>query len=944
MTTDIIQHASISGELSHNLWGRTDFEKYDSAWARAQNWTVDYRGGLFTRAGFEFGDIIEWTPNQVVRFIEFQFSPDTANTYVCVFTNLKVRFIQDNAYVLQTSKTVTGVTVDAIIGSRLIFTSIAHGYLNGDMVKLSDFTSESLGFLEGRTGFVSGKTNDTFRLLDPMTNFDFIKKAGALTEVGAVSRVYTITSPYSESELTRLQAVQIRDYVRLTHPNHPIKNLIRHTEKNWTIEDEVIGRAVSVPGNLSTAARSHQELDAFVYHVTAVSKTGEESLPRIHIVTDGPNLMWENSRYITITWNRTTTALYYNIYRSREVPASANAYSDMVVGYVGQSVGNIFTDSGVVPDFSKQPPLENNPFANGRIEYVTITNGGSGYTYTNAINWPIGGTGAYGFVITDGTGSSTIRGIRVLNGGKNYSSDVVTVSGGTGASMTATRSSLSGNNPHCCALFQQRMVYGATDSFPLRLFGSRPGFLSNFDVGFISSDADAYELDLDTDKVSPIRHILPVRGGLLTFNEIGVWLVSGRSGAVLNPNNAQSELQNATGSGYVRPAYVDSYIMYVTGSGQEIRMLAYDDYSKVFGDNNVSLLSNHLFSPDLAINSLTYCPVPYKTIYATQANGRLLCMTIDNANSVYGCTPNWTRGYFRECLSINENGTSKLYVAVERLIQGKKVMFFERQHEREFDQLEEACCADSCLKLGFTLPTADIQPSSSTGAVTFTVRSGSAVFAADSVGKIVRVGDGKALIQSRAADSKSATGVWQRNLTEVVPETTTLPIYVSGGWTMNSPVTTINGLWHLEGEAVSALADGEVVEDLIVTGGRVTLTTPASRVSIGLGYTCIGQTLPPTTNDIPIEGRRKDTVGVALRIHESTGLKYGTRLDKLYEVADRTRKLGWSTVPALRDTILYEIVNSGWEYDNQLYFVQDKPLPASILAVIRDMEVGDDKG
>lgn len=945
MTVDIIQHASIAGELARNLWGRTDFEKFDSAWAQAHNWTVDYRGGLFTRAGFEFGDYISWAPGEAIKFIEFQFAPDTANTYLCVFTDLRIRFVQDNAYVLEESKVVTGVVADMALGNQLRLTVTAHGYANGDWVKLSGFTQATLLKLNGRSVIVSDKTNNTFRVIDPGTGLN-ITSTSAVTGTGQANRVYSIPSPYGEEELARLQAVQIRDHVRLTHPNHPIKNLIRNDATDWEVKDEVIGRTIGVSASLSATAWSHTEGDTFVYHVTAVSIDGEEGLSRITITPNGPEHTTKPNRYLTVSWARVPGALYYNVYRSRVVSTNTgeNIFSDMTVGYIGQSVGTSFTDPGITPDFQKQPPLENNPFANGRIEFVTVTAGGSGYVFSSVITWPAGGTGAYGFLVTEGR-PSPVRGLRVLSGGKNYTSDVITASVGSGAVMTATRSAAFGNNPHCCALFQQRMVYGATDQHPLRIFGSKPGFLSNFDVGFISSDEDAYEFDLDTDKVSPIRHMLPVRGGLLAFNQIGVWLVSGRSNAILNPNNAQAELQNATGSGYVRPTYVDSYVIYATGSGQEIRMLAYDDYAKVFGDNNVSLLSNHLFSPNLDITSLTYCAVPYKVIYATQANGRLLSLTIDNANSVYGCTPNWTRGYFRECLSISEEGTSRLYVAVERNVGGKKVMFFERQHGRNFAQLEDACCADACLKLTPTFPAASMQPSSLDGPVTFTILEGTLAFNNNSIGQIVRCGAGKAIIESRMTGNAGiGFGRWLRPLAKASPESPPLPIFEAGEWTLDPEVTTIGGLWHLEGKAVSCLADGEVVGGLTVLNGQVTLPVAASRVVVGLGYSCIGQSLPLTTNDTPIEGRRKDIVGVALRLHETAGLKYGSSLEKLYDLADRGRRLGWHSDPYLRDGVVYEISIGDWKYDAQVYFVQNDPLPASILSFIRDIDVGDDKG
>jgi len=51
-----------------------------------------------------------------------------------------------------------------------------------------------------------------------------------------------------------------------------------------------------------------------------------------------------------------------------------------------------------------------------------------------------------------------------------------------------------------------------------------------------------------------------------------------------------------------------------------------------------------------------------------------------------------------------------------------------------------------------------------------------------------------------------------------------------------SPTTSFSGLSHLEGETVSILADGLVLDDEVVSGGSVNLSTTYSVVHIGLGY------------------------------------------------------------------------------------------------------------
>lgn len=941
MSVDLIQHASTAGELAKNLWGRTDFEKYDSAWARAQNWTVDYRGGLFSRAGLEFGDIIEWTKGEAVKFVEFQFSPDEANTYICIFTNDRVRFVQDNAYVLETAQNVTAVSNGT--GNRITLAVNAHGYSNGDWVKLSGFTHASLLFLNGRTVEVANVTANNFSIQDAASDADLTTIIS--TGTGSVALIYTITSPYGEEHLSRLQVKQLRDFVRMTHPDFPIYNLIRNDATDWEITAEVIGTAApTVTGLSGSISSGADENDCHVWMVTAVNEDGEEGPPDIFILTDGPNITTEYNRVIKLTWPVVAGAVLYNVYRSRAYSTSdgTGIMSDATVGYIGQSTGNRFTDPGITPDFTKQPPIGQNPFANGRIKYVTVGAGGTGAQYDSAITWPSGGSGAYGFLVCEvAAAGNVIRGVKVLNGGMDYTGTSVTVAAAAGETLTAELSPASGNNPHCCALFQQRMLYAATDNFPLRIFGSRPGLLSNFDTSEISSDGDAYEFDLDAEKVSPIRHLFPVRTGILAFNELGVWLLSGRSGNALTANNAQADPQNSAGSSFIPPISVDVNIVFVSAAGQEIQQLAYTDNARVFENQNVSLLANHLFSSQNDIVALTWAPTPFKVVYAVQETGRMLSLTLDAANGVYACTPNFTKGYFREAMAILEENESRLYVAVQREINGSDVLYFERMSPRRQTVLEDAFCVDSGLEVTKTYPSGHLEPTTFTGAVTFNV-TGATPFVSGDIGKIIRCGDGRATI-SGFTDTNTVTGTWTRNLTEHKPEDEDTPAHFeSGDWTMDSASTTIRGLWHLEGETITGLADGAVFEET-VSSAAITLDAAASRVSAGLAYKCIAQTLPVTAGDLVLESRRKDIVGVSLRMHETTGLKYGKDLTHLYEIADRAQRL-WGTADRLRSEMIYEIHTGTWERDETVYFVQDSPRPAAILNFVRDIDLGDGKG
>lgn len=941
MTADLIQYASISGELAKNLWGRSDFQKYDAGWARAHNWFVDYRGGLFNRAGFAFGDFIEWTDGHAIKFFEFQYSPDQANTYLIIFTDDKIRFVQDNAYVLEDAKTVSNV---ALSGGDVRITSTAHGYVTGELIKLAGFTDADLTFLNGMTAFVEKIDDDNIELTSVIDSTTIGLGSLTYTSGGSLYRVYTVTSPYGQEDLDELQITQIRDFLRLTHTEYPIKNLVRNDVTDWTLANESTSNSIERPSNIVRNAVSSSSSATVLYQITAVDENGNESLPAWHNVDDfdnGPNFS-SAAHWIRLSWNGTTTAVYYNVYRSRAVDSNANTMSDMEFGYIGKSWGTMFIDRVTTPDFSKKPPQEGNPFANAAVKFVQITNEGSGYDLTAEVDDPAGGTGFLGYFVRRNNSSVSLNGVKVISGGQDYTGTAVGVTGGgAGVDFAATAhlTAASGNYPGCSAIFQQRQMYAGTLEMPLGLFGSRPGLFSNFDFSDVNADDDAYDFELDAEKVSAIRHIIPMRAGVLVFNQVGVWYLYGRGNTGLNGNTAQAEIQGTVGATFAKPVYVESYVLYVTDTANELHMMVYDDYAKAYQSRNISMLSNHLFGAEYDITSLTYTSTPFKTVAVTQSNGRLILLTIDSNNDVFAACPQWTKGKFEYGCKVTESGRNRLYVAVRRIINGNVVLFFERMHTREFATLEEAFFVDAGLSTDRTYPAATLTPSSLTGSVTFSASA--AVFASGDVGKIIRCGTGKATITTFNS-STEVVATWTRDLADVEPESTSPKIFAANEWTMDATFTTVSGLWHLEGEDVTILADGEVVTGKTVSSGALTLDTAASVVHVGLAYTSIAQTLPPTASDVVIEGRRKNIKGIAFRINETYGVKTGATLDKLYEIHDRAKRL-WSTASRLRDEMVHEIVASHWSLDNQLYIVQDSPRPAGILNFIRDTELGDDK-
>jgi hypothetical protein len=845
LSNHLIQYAFVAGEIAEKLLGRTDFEKYDLGLKKATNWFVDYRGGLTTRPGTLFCD---WALGaaEPARMFPFQFSPDTANTYLVIFGDGWIRFMQDGGYVLQTAKNISAVTK----ADPGVVTATSHGFSNGDLVSIASVGG--MTELNGRTFKISNVTTHTFRL---NTQFEFVDGAldtsgyGTYTSGGTASRVYTVTHTYDPDDLPELQAKQIGDLLRLTHKDYPIKNLNRFGHTNWTLTAETFRGAAGYVAIPSQPTPSSVGVAGAGYVVTFVDDEGNESAPSYFVwLTDSVDFT-VTAGSATITWTPVSGAILYRIYRTRVLANQDDLNGAMSFGLLGFAHGNIFTDNNIIPDFTVQPPLVRDPFSAGQVDYVEITNGGTGYNPI-ATNLSAGGpgTGFRGELIIVG---GIVTGVRVLDHGSGYVTPptltVTALDGGSGAACTAHITDQT--SPRASARFQQRQVYAGSEGFPLRVWGSQPGHLSNFNEGEIVSDDMSFEFDLDANDVAPIRHLLPVRGGLLAMTTSGVWAITGDQGRAVTPTNATAEPQTYVGVSLVEPLTIDTDILYVTAKESTVRLLTYNDLSKIYGGQDMSILSSHLFSQDNPIIRWSYQEAPYRSVWAVREDGSFCNFSIIKEQNVYAWTPCETAGLVREVVTLTENGQDTTYIVVDRWIRSILVRYIEVFGDREDANernAEDAICVDSGLTQIAHYPAARLTAFSGdafTEGVSITFITDSPVFVLGHVGDVIRVAGGKYLITAFVTASK-VTCTTLRGATEVVPSTQILNKGEDGEWTLDDHESTFSGLWHLEGQTVSVLGDGVVLDQAVVVDGEITLDDGVTRCVIGLPFTCTAQTLP----------------------------------------------------------------------------------------------------
>jgi len=699
---------------------------------------------------------------------------------------------------------------------------------------------------------------------------------------GTVSRVYKIASPYAAEDLAGLKLAQSASVMTLTHPDYPPYALTATAPTAWTFTQIVFGTTVlpptSVAGSPSSAGTTN-----YAYVVTSIDSTGQQSVPSAVANVAAAVNVGATAGTITVSWAAASGAASYNVYKAGisftgAVPVGAS------FGFVGSATGVSFVDSNIVPDYTTSPPIAQNPFTS--------------------------------------------------------------------------------NNPITFCYFQQRATYGGSLSQPTDFWMSQPGSFNNFNVSHPTQDDDAISGTIVSLQVNEISAMIPMPGGLVTLTSKGAWQISGSSGgassnAPITPQDATATPQAYNGASDIQPIVVNYDIVYVQAKGSSVRDLAYNIQTNIYTGADISILSNHLFL-NYQIREWAYAEEPFKVIWAVRSDGILLSLTFVKEQEIYGWARHDTLGQFKSVSSITEGQVDAVYVGVKRYIGGQWVQMIERFDDRMFTysnanpqnlvnlpipcirgNAESAWCVDCGVQSTLPEPAAELTADTSYGAVRFTASA--AVFSADDVDSVLRMGGGIATIATFVSPT-ILEGTWNVSPSAVLsndPANTPLPAE-SGDWSLTTPFTTFYGLDYLEGQTVSILADGSVVTPQVVTNGSITLSSPATLVTVGLKYQAQLQTMYlDIGSGETVQGKRKRVTALTVRADNTRGLSAGRTFATLVPIKEFNPYVPINYAIPLVTGDERVVMDALWDDVGQICLQQDDPLPATVLGVIPEIVVGD---
>lgn len=168
--------------------------------------------------------------------------------------------------------------------------------------------------------------------------------------------------------------------------------------------------------------------------------------------------------------------------------------------------------------------------------------------------------------------------------------------------------------------------------------------------------------------------------------------------------------------------------------------------------------------------------------------------------------------------------------------------------------------------------------------------------------------------------------------------------FVDSGLTYDgSPVTTLSGLNHLEGEEVAILADGSTHPNRTVDSGSITLQREASVVHVGLPYDSILQTMRPEagSSDGTAQGKTKRITDVIIRFLATIGAKAGPDENTLDEIQFRRGSDPMNAPPPVFTGDKEVEWPNGYDTDGFVVIKQEQPLPMTVVAIMPQLHTQD---
>ena len=393
----------------------------------------------------------------------------------------------------------------------------------------------------------------------------------------------------------------------------------------------------------------------------------------------------------------------------------------------------------------------------------------------------------------------------------------------------------------------------------------------------------------------------------------------------------------------MQPVKTLDAILFPSSDGAELHELVLNG----FGTRDLTVRARHV--GEVPIGEIALLRYPDKRVFLRRDDGSVYVLLYERAENIAAFAPLRLGGGFDggapvvESLAVlpRPDGPDELWMIVKRTIDGATVRrreTLDRIWARGRDRVEAQHYADACVIV-------DRWNANTASSVTVSLAAAGANRPGDAV-SVARNGvsfvDGDELwvrkthVPARAGDEPGPMRIRMTGpgagvlLTSAPAALLATPLYEYA-----KASATVTGLDHLEGEAVSVLADGAPAPGLVVSDGAIALPETAAYVVVGLPYQARLVSLPiePGSRLGSSRGVRKMAEQFVLILKDTIGGRFGQSGRTLDPVPTRFGADPLGRAPGPRTVTVSETVESDYDEELEFEFVHDLPTACTVLGV-----------
>ncbi len=911
--TTLIKPSMSAGELSPEMYGRVDTEHYQLGLALARNLYVDYHGGLTNRPGSYF---ISAVPT-MVRHIPFERS--ATETYMLEFGDKVMRVLDKGAYITDEGgkllEVVTPYGTDELDDIRFIQSVDVMTLFHFDhqMHQVKHYAKDNwvVDIFETKSGPYDS------------INIDESKNMWADGQTGTVN-IYADFDVFTDDMVGR------KLYFETTGA---------YFTKSW------IQRMVATEGDICYYAGNYYVCT----EARANSLTGDS--PPVHLEGerwDGPDQDIPNDNddhYIGIKWRYSNSGFGEVKITSVESPTHVIAE---VIKELPKDISGVGAVDPIEWLWESTPYQESFDITSPTPDTYDQTMYSVYFKVENEFSYnfeEIERDGNWYVIDLWGTPKLFINEQSNWNTASGQIGDLKLIRAGSPEVDQRTYKwafeSLTNENgfPKCGAYYSERLTLGGNRSNAQKIWMSKTDSYDDFGASSPILAEDSLSLNVTGVKLSEIEHLLPFNA-LLAFTSGGIWAVlPAETQRVTAEDPPAINIQSYNGCSGIAPIITGGEGLYIQSGERVVREILYDFGRNSFVDANLCVRSSHIFK-NRKIVSWAFAKNPNFLVWCVLDDGTAATLTYIKEQQVWGWTTHTTAGSYKAVSCVEEQDRTAVYFVVERRNESGTYLVTEYQANRNFNALSDSFFLD-CGKTKNNQATGYLSLSGGTNwqyPEIITLHSTDDFFVSEHVSKklILKSEDGDiySLTIMDVVDSKNAKARLEQTLPDGVQDES-----IS---TWGIGVEFVDGLEHLNGVTVRTVNDGMVGPNIIVKDGRINIDSPSLVVHVGIGYRSIGKTLPLDTQTQyaqTVKNKVKTINKVNMEMYDTYGGLAGTTLKNMYEIKQRQHESYNSPVNKISGIAEID-VSSSFNKQGQFYFMQDEPLPFSVLSLIPEVEIG----